>query len=246
MLSNLKIVQIFILALAFVKLTSPLPISSVVSQKTDFFSVSGTGKVTVVPDTAIVDLGINTSKKTVKEAQNEANTVITSISTALQDLGIAKKDIQTSNYSVYPQYDYTPGQINRVTGYQINANLTITVRDIDKTNTVIDQATSKGANTVGGIQLTVAEDKKKQLTQSARDIAVLEAKAKAESLAKAAGLTLGRVVNVQETSPADLPIPMMINKSVDNLGGRGGGVPTEIQPGSTDIISSVTLFYETR
>lgn len=228
---------------AYGKLGPGIPITSVVTQKQDLFSVTGEGKVTVVPDTAIVDLGITVNKSTVKEAQSEANTVITNITQSLRDLGIADKDVKTSNYSVYPQYDYQPGSANRIAGYQVNASITVTVREIDKVNQVIDTATSKGANIVGGIQLTVDEKQQKELLQQARALAVAEAKDKANSLAGAAGITLGKVVNVVEAGPPEFPRPMMAKVDV---GMGGGGTPTQIQPGSTDITSSVTLFYETR
>jgi len=232
-----KLLVVFVAVWLLLRFGPSIPVSSVVSQKQDFFTVTGEGKVTVVPDTAIVDLGITINQPSVKVAQSEANSVINSISQAIKNLGVAAKDIKTSNYSVYPLYDQ-----NRITSYQVNTNLTITVREIDKVNQVIDTATSKGANSVGGIQLTVDENKKKQLLQDARELAVKEAKSKAESLARAAGLTLGKIVNVQE-SFGSVPVPMYA-KSAIGLG--GGREDTQIQPGSTDISTSVTLFYETR
>lgn len=221
-----------------------LPIASTVTQKTDLFTVSGEGKVTVVPDTAIIDLGILSTKSTVKLAQNEANTVISEITKSLKEMGISEKDIKTSNYSVYPQYDYQSGTVNKITGYQVNANITVTVREIDKANNVIDTATSKGANTVGGIQLTVDENKRKELLQEAREKAISEAKSKAESLSKAAGLNLGKIINVQEDNMPSVA-PMFARVANDKAMG-GGGQETDINPGSADITSSVTLFYETR
>jgi len=226
----------------FLRFTPGLPISSVVTQKTDMFTVAGEGKVTVVPDTGIVNLGITASKSTVKAAQTEANTVINTISAKLKELGIENKDIRTSQYNIYPQYDYR-GSINRITGYQVNISLTVTVRDIDKINSVVDTATALGANSVGGIQLTVDEDRQKELLQEARKKAVDDAKAKAESLASAAGITLGRIINVQESS-GSYPRPMMAYDSKVMPSGAGGG--TEIEVGSADITASVTLFYETR
>ena len=225
-----KLIVIFAAIWLLLRFGPSIPVSSVVSQKQDFFTVSGEGKVTVVPDTAIVDLGITVSRPTVKSAQTQANSVINAISQELKNLGIKDKDIKTSNYSIYPQYN------GHITGYQVNASLTVTVREIDKANQVIDAATAKGANSVGGIQLTVDEDKKKQLLQDARELAVKEAKSKAESLARAAGLTLGKIVNIQESAGDTRPLPMMYAKAED----------TQIQPGSTDITTSITLFYETR
>lgn len=225
---------------AYGKLGPGIPITSVVTQKQDLFSVTGEGKVTVVPDTAIVDLGITANKPSVKEAQTEANTVIKNITQSLKDLGIADKDVKTSNYSVYPQYDYQPGSANRIAGYQVNASITVTVREIDKVNQVIDTATAQGANIVGGIQLTVDDKQQKALLQQARELAVKEAKDKANSLALAAGITLGKIINVQEGFSDPRPVFAKEMMAV------GGGGETDIQPGSTDITSSVTLYYETR
>lgn len=239
-----KLASIVILVLAAVfaygKLGPGIPITSVVTQKQDLFTVTGEGKVTVVPDTAIVDLGITANLPTVKAAQTQANTIINKITDELKKLGIDPKDIKTSNYSVYPQYNYQ--QNNRITGYQVNVSVTVTVREIDKVNEVIDAATANGANTVGGIQLTVDEEQQKTLTQQARDLAVKEAKDKAASLAKAAGITLGKIINIQEGFTTPRPI---YAKEMMAMGG-GGQADTQISPGSTDITSSVTLFYETR
>ena len=235
----IKIFLVFAAVFTFAKWGPSIPISSIVSQKQDFFTVTGEGKVTVVPDTAVVDLGITVNQPTVKAAQNEANSVINAITQSIKDLGVAAKDIKTSNYSVYPQYDYNEGQ-NRITGYQVSASLTVTVREIDKVNQVIDTATAKGANTVGGIQLTVDEDKRKQLLQDARELAVKDAKSKAESLASAASMTLGKIVNIQEETN-NFPRPMMGMMAIAD-----SATKTNIQPGATDISTSVTLFYETR
>jgi uncharacterized protein len=227
----------------FGKFGPGIPVQSVVTQKNDLFTVTGEGKVTVVPDTGVVDLGITTNRPTVKEAQNEANTVISNIAKSVKNLGVEDRDIKTNNYSVYPQYDFRNG-INRINGYQVTATLVITVRDIDKVNQVVDAATANGANTVGGIQLTVAEDKQKELLQQAREAAVKEAKDKATSLARAAGISLGKIINIQETDEGNFPGPMLTQDKAVGLG--GGNAATEIQPGSTDISTSVTLYYETR
>jgi hypothetical protein len=114
---------------------------------------------------------------------------------------------------------------------------------LDKLNTVIDTSTAFGANTVGNIQLTVNDDRQKELLKEARDLAVKEAKTKAQELSRSAGISLGRIVNVQESYPS-VPRPMMY--AADMKVGLGGGSETNIQTGSTDIVSQVTLYYETR
>ncbi len=242
--SVFKLILIFVGVYLLFKYLPAIPISSVVTQKTDLFTVTGEGKVTVVPDTAIVNLGINVTRSTVKDAQSQANMVIKDITASLKNLNIADKDVKTSDYSIYPQYDYTSGG-NRITGYAVNASLVITVRDLDKINQAIDSATAAGANTVSGVQLTVDDARQKGLLQQARELAIAEAKDKAASLANSAGMVLGRIVNIQESSPGS-PRPIMFD-SAKAVTGLGGASPaTQIQPGSTDIVSDVTLSYETR
>lgn len=237
-----KFAAVFILAFLFLKFTPSLPISSVVTQKQDQFTVTGEGKVTVVPDTGIVSVGVNLTRTTVKSAQSEVNGIINKIIAELQKLNIESKDIKTENYSVYPEYDYTAGT-PRVTGYRVSADLRITVRELDKLNQVIDSATSAGANTIGGITLTVDDKRAEDLRQQAREEAVKQAKSKAVSLSSAAGISLGKIINIQESSPVT-PGPLLM--AADKVGRGGGGESTEIQPGSTDITSTITLTYETR
>jgi hypothetical protein len=233
------------LAVLLVTRFSPaIPISSVVTQKTDLFTVSGEGKVTVVPDTGIVNLGINLTRPSVKSAQTEVNTIINKISEEVKKLGVDSKDIKTSDYSIYPEYDYTRGA-GKISGYRVNASITIKVRDLEKINSVIDSSTANGANTVSGIQLTVDDDKQKELLQQAREEAIKEAKTKAESLARAAGISLGRIVNVSESGGNQVIRPVAYAAKELSIG-MGGGADTSIQVGSTDITSTVTLFYETK
>jgi uncharacterized protein YggE len=224
------------------KFGPPFSFNSVVTQKTDLFTVSGEGKVTVVPDIGVVNLGINLMRPTVKSAQTDVNNIINKISADTKSMGVDAKDIKTSDYSIYPEYDYRTGT-GRITGYRVQASLTVKVRDLEKINSVIDTATADGANTVSGINLTVDEEKEKELLQQAREQAIEEAKTKAQSLARAAGISLGRIVNVQESGAQSQPIPYLAR---DMAVGSGGGGETKIEPGSTDITSTVTLFYETR
>lgn len=236
----LIILAVWVGVYAYGKFGPGLPISSIVTQKTDLFSVSGEGKVTVTPDVAILNLGMSTKKNTVKLAQAEANTVVNGLTKAVKELGVKDADIKTTNYSVYPDYDYSNGS-NRIVGYNVNISLSVTVRNIDSVNDILDKASALGANSVGGIQFTVAEDKLKELNKEARLKAIQEAKEKAEELAKLSGMTLGKIVNIQEGSNRLYPQPMYAKAEM--MAGGGGA---EVQPGSTDITSTVTLFYETR
>jgi len=239
------IVLLFVSIFVYTKLVGPLPltVTSVVTQKSDTFAVSGEGKATVIPDIARVSLGVTSQGATVKQVQTDLNTKINSVSSAVKNIGIESKDIQTNNYSIHPQYDYSGGR-QRITGYEASSNLAVVVRNIDKANEVIDSATAAGANTVGGISFDI-EDKKKAENE-AREKAVAEAKSKATEASRIAGFRLGNIVNYNESFGGGvMPRPLMYaEKAMDSAVGMGGG--TAIETGSTEIQVTVTLWYELR
>jgi uncharacterized protein YggE len=108
-------------------------------------TVSGTGKVTVVPDVARVNLGVTLTKPTVKAARDAAAQSMTSIIAGLKSLGIADADIATSGLNIYPQY--ANGSTSRITGYQISEQLQVTVRDLDKAGDVVVLRSRKARRT---------------------------------------------------------------------------------------------------
>ena len=169
----LIILSVWVGVYAYGKFGPGFPITSVVTQKTDLFTVSGEGKVTVTPDVAIFNLGMTTQKNSVKLAQAEANTVVNALTKAVKEFGVKDTDIKTTNYSVYPNYDYP-----KISGYTVNINLMVTVRDIDRVNDILDKAASLGVNSVGNIQFTVDEQKLKELNKEARLKAIKDAKRK--------------------------------------------------------------------
>ena len=202
--------------------------------------VSGTGKVTAVPDIATVSLGIEENGVSLKEAQTQVNTKSKSLTSALKKMGIDGKDIKTTSYNVYPEYDYesTPQKIK---GYRVSTDYTVKIRDFDKVNDVLAKATEVGVNNIGGINFEVNEETKKERLQEAREGAVKEAKEKAEELAKAAGISLGKIINVSESQGDYYPGPRaMLEQS-----GTGITKP-EIQPGETELSVTVSLYYEVR
>lgn len=233
------ILTFFILLFAYSKLVGPIPFSvnSVTTQKSTTFDVTGEGKVAVIPDIASVNAGISAQAQTVKDAQNKINSVINRVSGAVKKLGVDSRDIQTANYSIYPDYDYSGGT-QRIKGYFANTTLIIKVRDIDKVNSVIDASVANGANQISGINFEV--DDKEKAENEAREKAVAEARKKAENTAKIAGFKLGRIINYSE-SFGDFPRPIPLRIA----GGIEADVQkTQIEPGSEQITVTVTLSYE--
>ncbi len=234
------VILFFVLLFAYTKLAGPIPFSvnSISTMKTDTFTVLGEGKVIVPPDIAVINVGVQANGGSVKQVQDELNRKINAVSEAVKRVGVKDADIQTSNYSIYPQYDYQTGG-QRITGYQASSNLTVKVRDIDRANDVIDGATAAGANQVGGMSFDV--DDKTKAQNEAREKAVAEAKRKAQDAARIAGFRLGNIVNYQESFGGGMPpVPLMARAEAD----KAMGAPTQVEPGSSEIVVTVSLSYE--
>lgn len=233
------VVLFFLLLFAFTRWVGPIPfsVSSVTTTKTDTFSVTGEGKVTVIPDIATVSVGVTAQGPTVTNVQQAINTKMNAVSDSIKRLGVDAKDIKTTNYSISPSYDYSGGS-PRITGYQANADLTIKVRKIDDANKVIDAATANGANQVGGVSFDV--DDKTKAENEARQMAVTEAKSKAENAARIAGFKLGRIINYSEGG-GNTPRPIMMAEKAMPV---AGSIPTQVEPGSSEVTIDVTLSYQ--
>lgn len=229
----------FILLFSFTKIFGPIPFSvnSVTTTKSTTFDVTGEGKVTASPDIALVTVGIQANGSTVKQAQDQINSTINKVSDAIKKLGVDPKDIKTTNYNINPTYDFASGS-QRIKGYSANTNLQIKVRQLDRANSVIDAATANGANQVGGISFDI--DDKTKLENEARAKAVDEAKKKAADAAKIAGFKLGRIINYSENSGGISPVPL--RAMVQDM--AIGGTPAQVEPGSSEIVVSITLSYE--
>jgi len=238
------VIVFFILLFVFAKWGPAINFSTTTQTKGDPFVVQGTGKSIVSPDIAKVDLGIQESGTDLKTVQNTVDTKSQTLTSKLKLLGIDTKDIKTVSYSVYPQYDYTtPTQ--KITGYQVATGYEVTIRDFTKINDILGNATSFGANTIGNVNFDLSDDLKNQKLEEARVQAVIDAKTKAEGLAKASGITLGKIINVSEETPSNIQ-PMMTS------GAAGGGVtdkavtPPSVQTGTTELDVTISLSYEVR
>ncbi|MFH0749876.1 MAG: SIMPL domain-containing protein, partial [Candidatus Gottesmanbacteria bacterium] len=197
----------FVALFVYTKFAGPIPfsITNVTSNKSEAFTVTGEGTVSIKPDIATVIVGVQAQGSTVKTVQDNLNTVINAVSAAVKKVGVDSKDIKTSNYNLNPTYNYNNGT-QKIIGYEASSNLTIKVRDIEKANSVVDSATAAGANTIGGITFDV--DDKTKAEGEARKLAVADAKAKAELAAQTAGFKLGKIINYQESTSDNRIYPM--------------------------------------
>jgi uncharacterized protein len=236
------LVVITVLALFVIKFFNiSYPLEVTTSTTSNELSVVGEGKVDVVPDTAYVNVGITVNNKSnAKEAQNSINTINNNIIQALDKLGIPKKNIKTTNYSVYPEYDYNSSE-RTIVGYNGNATLEVKTDKVSLATQVVDIATENGANEIQGTRFEVNNPEKYR--EEARNKAIENAKEQAEKLAGTLGIKLGRVVNVVESGSANSYQPFLEGKLMA-ADGRGGASSSSFEPGNQTITSIVTLFFE--
>lgn len=191
-------------------------------------TVSGHGRVTVQPDTAIVRFGVQTEAETAAEALETNSTQMTDVISATTNAGIANEDIQTQGLSLQPVYESSDSTTGTppLSGYRASNIVQVTVRDISGLGELLDAAVAAGGNTIEGIQFVVSDQT--ELEAAAREAAINDAQQKAEQLVGLTNVELGEVQAITETgisSPA--PIAFAVQDSA------GGGVP--VQPGTQMI-----------
>ncbi len=217
---------------------------------TNIISVSGDGEVFAVPDTATFSVTVQEEAKDVKDAQDVATKKSNAIIAYLKEGGVEEKDIQTTDYSVHPQYDYTnstcsggycpPGK-QTLRGFQVSQTLTIKVRDTKKAGGLLSGVGSRGASSVSGLSFTI--DDQDALEAEARDKAIAKAKEKAEVLADSLGVRIVRIVGFSEGG--NYPVPYGRGGDVMTMAAEAKAAP-EIPVGENKITSNVTVTYEIR
>jgi uncharacterized protein YggE len=201
-------------------------------------SVDGVGNVVTTPDTASVVIGVNIIDPTLSSAQEKASTQMAAVIAALKEAGIDEKDIQTVNYSVSIMQNYdSNGNPSTIEGFQVSNQVNVTVRDLSKLGSILDSVVSQGANAIYGISFYV--DDPTAAESQARALAVENAKQKADELAAAAGMKVGNVIAISETSSY---YPMYGVAGRSEMAAADASTP--IQAGSTTISISVSVTYE--
>jgi uncharacterized protein len=197
-------------------------------------SVTGTGTVESAPDMATLMIGVTTQGATAAEALG-ANTAATeAVIARLTASGIEARDMQTSNLSLGPDYSKYDSSAGGVPSSYIASNmLTVRVRALDTTGTVLDAAVTDGANTLNGLIFGLADPE--PAYNEARKEAVADAKAKAELLAAAAGVTLGPVLSISDQGAMTDPAPMYRQEA------SASAVP--VVGGELGLIANVSVTY---
>lgn len=198
-------------------------------------TVTGRGEVSFRPDMAEITIGVVTENRSSQTAASENARVSQQVQDAVRKLGIADRDIQTINYSVQPVYNHQQNRPPVLTGYRVYNQVRIKVREMGKIGDVIDAATAAGSNTIENIQFS--SSKPDQYEGEALEKAVQEARRKAQRIARAAGQTLTRILEINENS-GFRPVPMYMAAR-----GAAAEANTPINPGELTATASVTVTY---
>lgn len=217
-------------------------------------TVQGYGESTGVPDIATFSYSVVSLKPTVEAAQDEATTKANAVATYLKEAGVEDRDVQTSNYQIYPQYDWVqdacingrcPAGRQVLRGYEARQSVTVKVRDLAKAGELLAGVGSRGATEVSGLMFTFDDPHRGQ--DEAREMAIADAKAQAEKLAGQLGVRVVRLVSFSESSGGMPPMPYAAY-------GRGGAESLAqdasnkvvIAPGENKVTSTVSVTYEIR
>src|SRR3989344_952802 len=219
---------------------------------TNTISFSGEGKVFAVPDIAAIIFSILTEASTSKVAQDQNSEKSKQIVDFLKKQSLEDKDIKTTGYNIYPQYsyprpvhlgaesvtspDYYPGS-PKITGYQVNQSFEVKVRDLEKVSTLLDGLVTAGANQVNNLGFKV--DNEDELKKQARELAIKDAKEKADKLREQLGIHLGKIVNYSEGGY--YPVYFKA-ETLDSRGGISSG--PDIPVGENEIVVNVTITYQ--
>ena len=217
------------------------------AEEKNTITVSGTGEIYVKPDLAIINFSVITEAKTVGEALNNNAKKMNAVIEAVGNQGIDDKDLKTTNFNIYPRYEWHerselyPQGKRVLAGYEVRQTLEAKVRDIEKISQVIDSAVDAGANQVDNLSFTV--DKQDEFKKQAREKAIKEAKAKAKEIANQLGVHLVKITGFSES--AVMPIPRPFNFKGEAMGMGGEGAP-QIETGENKIEVTVSIAYEIR
>ena len=199
-------------------------------------TVTGTGAVTLTPDLAYVYIGVQTQDASASVAMSDNTRLAQAVIDAIKELGVADRDIQTSNFSISPQPIFDDEY--NVTGYTylVQNTVHVTVRDLEQLGSLLDAAFEAGANTINNITFDVAD--RTEAVSRARLAAVENARRQADELAEASGVSIGDVqtISYYDSTPAVVEY-MTVRLETDSA----GGVP--IQSGSMEIRTTVTIVY---
>lgn len=205
-------------------------------------SVQGQGKVNAVPDIATLNFGVQTGRqKSADGAMQMLSASMNKVFEAVKAAGVEEKDIATQYLSLNPSYDWNEG-VRLDTGFEASQSLTVKVRDLAKITAVLDAAVKAGANQAGSVGFTI--DEPKVLQEEAREMAIADAREKAQKLAADLGVSLGRMQGFWEDQSYGGGNPVMMR--AEAMDSAGGGYAPPLPAGEQEVMVNVNITYKIR
>ena len=215
-------------------------LSGILSQQSTGIWVTGEGKVSVVPDIAVLSLGVEVQAATVAEAQGYAATVMTAVLAELDNQGVDKKDIQTRRFSIYPVRRWSDKEAKEVLiGYRVTNTVTVKVREVDDTGDIIDAVAKVGGDYIRINNISFTVDDPTPYYKEVREKAMADAEAKAKQLADLGDVKLGKLTYINEGGA----IPVVREAYIGAPVPAPAMAPTPISPGETEIRLTVQVSY---
>lgn len=189
--------------------------------------VTGEGSVDIAPDMAVLSLTVTRQAETARAALDANSSAMKEVQAAMKSAGVDQRDLQTSGFSIQPNYFYPPQQPSgkreppEIVGYTVRNSLTVRVRDISSVGLILDKSVSLGVNEGGNITFT--NDDPSEAIKKARVKAVQHALDKAKTLAGAAGVKIGQILEISEQSYS--PRPMSMARAEVSMGRAADAVP---------------------
>lgn len=200
-------------------------------------TVTGVASVTLKADYARVSVGVSTKAETVDAASKQNTACIHAVIDALKAAGVAEEDIATDSYSVHAEYDYSSLGGQKLNGYNVTNQLTVIIRDMEHIGATLDKATAAGANNIYNIEFLSTQSSTAQ--DEATSYAVQDAMRKARLLADAAGLELGGILSLTESTNGFFVTARTYDSKL-----AAAETGNSILPNNTSVSASVTMVFE--
>lgn len=205
-------------------------------------SSSGNAEISVDPDEVVVYLSIETRSDSADEAKDENAKISADVMSALEDAGVDKEDIETQNFNIYPDYDWSNGK-RTMKGYVASNDIMITTGDFDEVGNIIDAAVDNGA-LVNYINFQLSNKKTNEYKAQVLAEASQDARNKAEATASGLGKTIGDIVSVSSSDYNYRPYPFYSMDATEAGSADVKQVATEINPQQLDVYASVYVEFE--
>ncbi|WP_338720167.1 SIMPL domain-containing protein [Devosia sp. XK-2] len=208
-------------------------------------TIEGRGEVRAAPDMATINSGVTTQGASAREALDANTAAMSELIAALKEAGIEARDIQTSGFSVNPNYVYSDARDDlgyslppKINGYQVSNSVTVIVRDLEELGSILDRSVTVGANTVNGVSFSVADPS--ELLDEARKQAFADAREKAELYAGVANATLGDLESISERQDFNSPQPYPMYARAE----MASAAPVPVEAGEMSFAITVNVSWD--